>query len=71
MRFHFGHGGYVGLSTTQAGGLEMWVAALDKDKEESLWFYLTPERAKRLHDDLGEWLKGRAHPGPLGEYPGT
>jgi hypothetical protein len=57
MRVHLGHGGYTGISTTQAGSLELWVACLDKDKDEGVSFYLTPERAERLHGELSEWLK--------------
>lgn len=59
MRFDLQHAGYIAISTTQAGNAELWAACLDKSRDEGVSFLMTPERAKKLHEELGEWLKER------------
>lgn len=61
MRISLGHAGYISISTTQAGNAELHAADLDKKSDDCVEFYMTPERAKKLHEELGEWLREFGH----------
>ena len=57
MKIHLGHAGWMSVDPTEAGNAELWAACLDKGKDDGIWFYMTPERAQRLYEELGKYLK--------------
>lgn len=61
MKVALGHAGYISISTTQAGNAELHAADLNKESDDCVEFYMTPERARTLHEELGEWLKEFGH----------